>query len=596
MSRVAPALPSRHFLPYSPLEPIKLGTNVFHRNPTSGAAHGPVLSAPMLLLCFTWSALILAQLTHVAPQEEPGAEFHCTDRTCYAISWISKRFVKARGACKEKNGDLMTVKNSVQAGAIAKFMARAHREDTSVWIGLEHRTKCTDLQQDLRGFTWVTGDNDTDYTNWRNDEQKCGAFCVTVRKNGTWEETNCDSKADGFLCEISYSSLCSSVVLLSFHSVTYSHFTLGMPHSEGTEWPPGTRWPPGTKVDISTDPAITTLSCEEKDDETVVWSSETPGAWNCLIENGGCEHECKEEFGIAECKCPSGSELKSDQRGCTKPCDPSPCDKQPVPDPEGSHHKCPGGYMPAADGKTCEDIDECADIPNRCELEKHKICKNTVGGFSCDCKPGFEMGTAICDSEDNCVTHCHIIDECDNHMCEHTCESYPGGHRCVCNEGFTIDETNRNKCNWLCNTSSCRADCSKNNGCMCPQGYILEQTDKAVKVCNVINLDTPPPISTCPEGYIMDNGECIQPTRAPSEIIVDTPAPTSRPADIYSLQPIIMWGFCSGLLSMLIVLIVMLSHRMRKHYIYQHDLDYNYKNADKDVVLKKIIMEPQWRL
>ncbi|XP_069624954.1 thrombomodulin-like [Ranitomeya imitator] len=546
----------------------------------------------MLPLCFTWSALIMAQLTLAAPQphQEPDAEFGCADRTCYAVSWISRRFVKARGACKEKNGDLMAVRSSVQVAAIATFMARAHREDARVWIGLEHQdtTQCTDLTQDLRGFTWVTGDNRTDYTNWRNAEQKCGASCVTVGKDGTWEETNCDSKADGFLCEISYPSLCSSPV--PYYSATYSHADLGRTHSEGTVWPPG------TKVDVFTDPDITRLSCEEKGDGTVAWSSETPGAWSCLIENGGCEHECKEESGIAECKCPAGSELKSDQRGCTQPCDPSPCSQHSVTDPEGLLHLCPEGYIPAADGKTCEDIDECADNPDICDHIQHKICKNTFGGFSCDCKPGFEMGTAICDSEDNCVTHCHIIDECDNHMCEHTCESYPGGHRCVCYEGFTIDENNRNKCKWFCGTSSCKADCSKNNGCMCPQGYILEQTDSGVKVCNAINLDTPPPTSTCPEGYTMDNGECVQPTREPSEIVFHSPAPTSRPADIYSLQPVIMWGICSGLLSMLIVLIVMLSHRMRKHYIYQHDLDYNYKNADKDVVLKKIIMEPQWRL
>ncbi|XP_056419360.1 thrombomodulin-like [Hyla sarda] len=546
------------------------------------------------------SALMLVQL---ALQEELVSEFVCSDNICYSVSWMSRRFAKSRATCKDKNGDLMTVKNSVQRDVINEFMTKVKKEDTRVWIGLEHTDDCTDLLQPLRGFRWVTGDNHTDYTNWRNGEQKCDAspLCVTVHKDGTWEETSCDYKADGYLCEISHSLSCFPLALPYSYTITYYHFALGM----GNINSPG--FPPGTNVQISTDPDITNLSCVDKSDGTVAWSRETPGAWSCLIENGGCEQDCVEVSGTAECKCPPESELKADLRGCTKPCDPSPCSQQCVPDPSplGFFCMCSEGYTLAADGKTCEDIDDCAANPNICEHH----CTNTIGGFVCECKLGFEMVNK-CDPEYNCVTECQDIDECQLTLCEHKCENYPGGHRCVCDEGFVIDQNNVTKCKQICNKSVCQAECSvctancsqAHKYCRCPQGYILHQNDDGKDVCIDIDecADSPCDGLSCINTHgsytcTYLEGHTTQATEAPPDIPMETP-PTSRPADLYSQQTTIMWGICFGILSMFVVLIAMLCHRIKRHYIYQHDLDYNYKNTEKDVVLKKIMMEPQWQL
>ncbi|XP_069810391.1 thrombomodulin-like [Dendropsophus ebraccatus] len=555
----------------------------------------------MQLYHFACSALILVQLTL---QEELVPEFVCLDSKCYAVSWISKRFAKSRGACIERNADLMTVKSSMQGDAITRLMHNVLKEDTKVWIGLESKEACADLQQPLRGFTWVTGESDADYTNWRKVEQKCDAspLCVTVHKDGTWEETKCDNKADGYICEISYSLPCSPLVLPSSYTVTYYHLDLGMSHVQNSVFPPGT---------IANILDITELYCEPKDDGTVYWNKKTPGAWSCQINNGGCEHDCIVVVsGIAECKCPSGSELKADLRGCTKPCDPNPCSQQciPSPDPPGFFCMCSEGYILAADGKTCEDIDDCADDHNICEHH----CTNTIGGFICDCQPGFKMVDIACDAQNNCAKDCRDIDECESDvMCDHNCTNTEGSYKCVCNEGFVVDEKNPKKCKEICNKLNCEPYCpDPDKPCKCPHGYIMDQTEDGKMVCTDMDecaTSTSPCdgllcvntlssfICACPKGFTEYNGVCIQPVEATSDLPMATP-PAIRPEEVFSKQTTIMWGICFGILSMFIVLIAMICHRIRRHYIYQHDLDYDYKNSDKDVVLKKIMVEPQWQL
>jgi len=36
----------------------------------------------------------------------------------------------------------------------------------------------------------------------------------------------------------------------------------------------------------------------------------------CIVDNGGCEHECCNSFGSFQCKCPLGFKLASDGRHC----------------------------------------------------------------------------------------------------------------------------------------------------------------------------------------------------------------------------------------------------------------------------------------
>ncbi|XP_072265765.1 thrombomodulin-like [Pyxicephalus adspersus] len=548
----------------------------------------------MLLLYGIWALLTLAELALQSSLDNRLQEFVCIDQACYSLFWNSRRYPRAKTDCESKNQHLMTVPGRKQADAISLLFSKVEMDNIRVWIGMEPKKGCTDINLPLRGFTWITGESYTDTIPWKNDDQKCaksGELCVTVNNNGTWEETECTLKSDGLLCESIHLKYCRPLMLSDEYNVSYFHVSHGMGHSLSEFYPSG------TIVQIS--PNMDNLICEVNEEGQLKWNKETPGAWSCFIEKGGCEHKCMMVNGIPECTCPLGSKLKPDKRSCSLPCDPNLCsqDCDPKIKPPNSPCTCSDGYYLAEDGKTCLD-NSCAANPNTCGYH----CTNSNGSFTCSCKPGFQ-NVLDCKIPGECGVNCKDIDECENITCAHECKNLYGSYMCLCREGFFPDKENHKNCKMFCNKAECEPDCHKGR-CNCPDGYVLDET-KCVDVdeclesqCehNCINLFGTYQC-TCLEGYTAHGDKCLpNGTEGPAVVTTETTITDPFPQITFSMEPAILLGICIGIITMLTVLIAMACHKLRKHYMDQHDFDYKFKNPEKYVVLQQVKTIPEWRL
>ncbi|NWU94351.1 TRBM protein, partial [Upupa epops] len=495
----------------------------------------------------------------------------CLEHDCFGIFWATRDFTEASEACERSGGHLMTVRSTVAEDAIALLL---QNRSGRLWLGLHLPFRCTEPTQRLRGFQWVTGDRRTDYSNWAPSGQRCGQRCVTVSQQLRWEERRCEEPADGFLCEYNYGGSCPRLPPTEGLTVTYIT-PFGARGGDFMALPPrSTAVIPAMQLELRCN--------EDTESGGLSWGLDGPGAWPCHLANGGCEEICGEELGQPRCSCLDGKVLGPDKRSCSSPCAGAPCEHHCVVSGTTFLCMCEPGYQLAANGYSCEDVDDCAVLPNVCD----QVCRNTKGGFECLCHNGYEMVDGRCRR----VSHCHQA------PCKQKCEDVPTGYLCSCYLGYAVHPKEPWRCVLHCNQSQCPAMCDSNtNSCECPDGFVLDDDDPREKVC--VDIDEcamnycqqycnnyPGSYKChCSAGFqLIDQTECIKVAEedgegmqsGDSEPTPQLPVPSRIPPKTERLHPGALVGITVGAVSAALALLALGYHLMKKHSRPPATMDY----------------------
>ncbi|XP_013417101.1 protocadherin Fat 4 [Lingula anatina] len=149
----------------------------------------------------------------------------------------------------------------------------------------------------------------------------------------------------------------------------------------------------------------------------------------CQNNNGGCSYMCVATVPSYRCTCPTGYRLMADGKACQDKdecLEPNACPElgQCVNTPGSYRCVCPSGFACDSRDSSCVDIDECLLGTIACS----QGCHNTQGSYRCVCSTGFAL------QEDGAT--CEDIDECIEYSpCNVSCINFPGSYTCSCGEG-----------------------------------------------------------------------------------------------------------------------------------------------------------------
>lgn len=398
----------------------------------------------------------------------------CTSNTCFTLHLDRRPFEKARQSCIHNGGYLMTVRDreeeDVLHSLLSQIQRQRHNTTLKFWIGLKlHRGDCVLTDTTLRGFRWVSGQEDSSYSNWAEEPvstctgERCARihYSLSGENQLRWTSGTCKTPAF-YVCKFYFKGMCKPLALLGPGEITYT-----APFSQEPQRIEMQAFPLGTYAVISCSDQQSHYSVCMGPDSVSQWTDPGPfcktGKQSCEINKGGCEHLCHQDTETIRCSCIEGYSLDKDGLSCSlkNVCTSDTCEYQCVMGPAGYSCKCPDGFTLDANQRDCSDIDECQS--QACD----HLCINTQGSYKCMCTNGYQMVDGAC----------RDIDECLHSRCEHSCSNSMGSFSCYCSSGFTLSE-DLHSCVDVneCEANPCQFKCINTDGsylCSCPQGFQL---------------------------------------------------------------------------------------------------------------------------
>ncbi|XP_031436212.1 complement component C1q receptor [Clupea harengus] len=377
----------------------------------------------------------------------------CSPKACFTWYREKHTFQETVKRCKEHGGNVATIRDKNEFTDMEFVVSQLNEKDSQFWIGLWlQKGNCTLPGLNLKGFKWISGAEDSQYSNWKKEpETTCTEErCVVVQRSSSlelkWIDTSCRGR-HFYVCQFYFRGMCPTLSVMGPWSVEYS-----VPFSDSrfNQDNAFARWPHGTFAEVSCGSKSHYTICQETNG-VFAWTD--PGPYcndqtaSCDYRNGGCSQLCfADETGV-HCRCKDGYQLGGDGTSCTlkNDCLSAPCDYECVTKYSGFVCTCPDGFQLAADQISCVDVDECS-VSHPCG---ENVCHNTNGSYTCQCGEGFTSVNG----------HCQDVDECTQSRCSQGCLNSLGSFSCYCFAGFRpsnsltcvdIDECVTNRCEHTC--------------------------------------------------------------------------------------------------------------------------------------------------
>ncbi|XP_039076908.1 complement component C1q receptor [Hyaena hyaena] len=416
------------------------------------------LLLPLLLLGQPWAGA-------GAPREAVV----CSGNACYTAHWGKLSAAEAQSYCSKNGGNLATVKSEEEAWHVQRALTQLLESEEALearmgkfWIGLQReKGKCLDPKLPLKGFSWVSGGEDTVYTNWNKEvrnsciSRRCVSLLLYLSLPShashlpKWSEGPCGSpnspgsNIEGFVCKFSFKGMCQPLALGGPGQVEYrTPFQATSSSLDAVPFASVANVACGEGDERREHYFL----CKEKAPDVFNWGSSGPlcvsSKYGCSFNNGGCQQDCFEGGdGSFRCGCRPGFRLLDDLVTCASrnPCSSNPCRGVAtcVLGPDRKNHTClcPQGYQLDSSQQDCVDVDECLDSP--CPQE----CVNTPGGFHCECWVGYEPrspGEGACQDVDECSPG--------RSPCAQGCTNTVGSFSCFCEEGYVLTGEDGTQC------------------------------------------------------------------------------------------------------------------------------------------------------